>query len=319
MVERVSSLASQLGIGEALAEYLAHAQLKPLRIGQALAVVVSERLFVEVTKEMKRFDTHIRAMDTALEKRPEILKAIRVYAAIHVLNSVIYNLVRIVASEPFIGEQGIGVECCASRDVFAYFVLQYSLTATRNNLRANLPATLQNPENSSFVLGSSSSDSTLAFGQVHVASLATDERFVNFYFTLRATAESLAVEPILQGSTDAVKHEPRGFLSYLHVFGNLATADAILTVSQHPKRHHPLVESDGGILEYCPDLERELLLADVAEPATIALDERVFLQATARTGDLTIRPAQVDGIFKGALWVAEVNNCFLQALGGFHG
>jgi len=318
VVERVNALASEFGICEALAEYLAHAKLESLRIGQVFAIVVPERLFVKVTEKMKRFHAHIRARDAALEQRPEILKAIGVYAAIHVLNCMIYNLVRVVTSESVIGQERIGVECRTDSDVLAYFVLQYSLAATRNYLCANLPTTLQDAENGSFILAASSSDSTLALAHMHVAGLASDERFVNFDFTLRATAESLAVKLILHGSADAMQHEPRGFLSDLHVLSDLATADAVLAVGQHPKRHHPLVESDGRVLEYRSDLERELLLADVAKPAAIALDERVFFPATARTRNLAIRPTQVDGIFKSAFGVAEVNNRFLQALGGFH-
>jgi hypothetical protein len=59
---------------------------------------------------MKRFDRHIRARDAALEKRPEVLKTVCVYAAIHVLNGMVNNLVRVVGSESFVGKQSIGVE-----------------------------------------------------------------------------------------------------------------------------------------------------------------------------------------------------------------
>src|SRR5271157_1748653 len=318
VVERVTALASQFGIREALAEYLAHAKLEPLRISQVFAVVVPERLLIKVTEKMIRFYTHIRARDATFQQRPKVLKAVGMYATIYVLNSMIYNFVRVVASESVIGHECIGVECSASGDVLAYFVLQDSLAATRNDFCANLPATLQDAEDSRFVLAASSGDSTLAFAHVHVASLATYERFVNFYFALRATAEPLAVELILHGCADAVQHEPRSFLSDFHVLGDLATTDAVLAVSQHPKRHHPLVESDGRILEYRADLERELFLADVAEPAAIALDERVFFSATARTRDFAVTPAQIDGIFKSTFWVAEVDNRFLQTLWGFH-
>ena len=65
------------------------------------------------------------------------------HAAIYVLNGVIDNLVRVIASESFIGEQSIGVERRASFDMLADFALQCGLLAIRYDRSANFSAALQ--------------------------------------------------------------------------------------------------------------------------------------------------------------------------------
>jgi len=52
VVERVNALASQFGIREALAEYLAHAKLEPLRVGQVFAVVANS--IMDARQELPR-------------------------------------------------------------------------------------------------------------------------------------------------------------------------------------------------------------------------------------------------------------------------
>lgn len=58
---------------------------------------------------MKRFDTHICALDGALQERPEVLNAIRVDRAVNVLLSVIHNLVRVLR-QSIVRRQGIRVQ-----------------------------------------------------------------------------------------------------------------------------------------------------------------------------------------------------------------
>src|SRR5207249_1567127 len=86
-----------------------------------------------------------------------------------------------------------------------------------------------------------------------------------------------------------------------------------------PNGGHPLIESKRGVLKDAADFDGELLLAGFAEPQTARLDERVFVAAAARTFNVAIRPAQIHGIDKGAFWVREVNDRFLQCFRGVHG
>ena len=79
---------------------------------------------------------------------------------------------------------------------------------------ANLSATFQSAEHDGFVFSASTSDAALLFVEMHVASLAADESFVNF----DVTAE-LAEVFILHSQTNPMQHEPRGFLSDVQILG----------------------------------------------------------------------------------------------------
>src|SRR2546423_11978804 len=115
---------------------------------------------------MKRFHAHVGSRHSALEQRPKVFKAVSMYTAIHVLSSMIYALVSVVGSQSFIRKQGVGIECRASSDVFAYFILQYSLATTRNHAGANLPATFQDSDDGSLVFAACSGDTPLTFADV---------------------------------------------------------------------------------------------------------------------------------------------------------
>ncbi len=46
---------------------------------------------------MKRFHANVGSRDAALEKRPEVLKAVGMYATVYVLNRMVNDLMRIVS------------------------------------------------------------------------------------------------------------------------------------------------------------------------------------------------------------------------------
>ena len=100
-LESFSYLARQFSIGKFFANELRYSQVESLCVGSvaavlALPVVVSKCLFVEITKQVKRLDAHIGARDATLKKRPKILKAICMYATIHVLHSMVNHLMSII-------------------------------------------------------------------------------------------------------------------------------------------------------------------------------------------------------------------------------
>src|SRR5438128_12679869 len=123
---------------------------------------------------MKRFHTHVGSGDAALEQRPEIFKAVSVYATVYILASVVNHLMRIFSCETFIGLEGIGVERSASSDMPAYFFLQHSFATAGNHTGANLSATFQNTNNRSLVLRARTSDTARARSNVHAPSLTAD-------------------------------------------------------------------------------------------------------------------------------------------------
>src|SRR5579864_7897175 len=67
-------------VGDALTENVGSGEMEAVAIfygvGFVAAIVEAERLFVNVSEQMKRFDGDIGAMKTTLQKRPKVLHAI---------------------------------------------------------------------------------------------------------------------------------------------------------------------------------------------------------------------------------------------------
>ena len=66
---------------------------------------------------MERLYAHIGARQPAFQQRPKVLEAIGVYAAIHVFNRVVNDLVLVLFAETFVAAHLIGEESRASCDV----------------------------------------------------------------------------------------------------------------------------------------------------------------------------------------------------------
>lgn len=115
-----------------------------------------------------------------------------------------------------------------------------------------------------------------------------------------------------------MQHEPSRLLSDADRTGDLAGANAILAITDHPKGAHPFVESQRRILENRTDFERELLLASLAEPHAAGADERMLLRAATGARNYAIRPAKVERILKAAVRIAEVNNRVLECVRRFY-
>ena len=98
----------------------------------------------------------------------------------------------------------------------------------------------------------------------------------------------------------------------------IIAGNPILAIGHHPEGSHPLIESDGRILEDRTYLERELLLAGIAIPNLASLDEGMLLPTTPRASDYPIGPAKVEGILESAVFVGEENYRLLQCFRAFH-
>ncbi len=268
---------------------------------------------------MKRFHANVGSADTALEQAPEVLKAIRVNSPVNVLNGVVHNLVGVVSGQSFIRAQRVGVQRGSCFDMLADFRLQSVLLAVRHDRGTNLPTALKDSHDSRLVLRASTRNAAFAFADVHVASLATNEGLVYFDFaTTAVAAKFLPEEVILQSQAEPLQHEPCGLLRNSQSAVNFHATHTVLAINQHPESCHPFVESQRGVLENGSQLERELLLAGVAEPDAASLDKRVLFGAAMWTGHFPIRPAERLGIVEGALRIAEVNDCFLQCFRSVH-
>src|SRR2546427_11462186 len=263
---------------------------------------------------MERFHASIGSRYAALQQRPEVLKTVCVYAAIHVLSGMIYNLVRVIGCESFIREQGISVECCASFDMLAYFRLQCAPAAIRYNHGAKFPAALHNPHGCGFILPASSGDPALTFAQVHIACFPADEGFIYFYFAAIA-AEFAPEEFILQGQTNAMQHEPSGLLRQSQIAGNFIATDSVLAIGEHPCSSEPLVQSDRRILIDGSDFDGELALwvmAAALPQAAIWIE--LYLFGTAGRADDAFGPASHSKVVNAVIGIREVKNGFLETL-----
>src|ERR1035438_621482 len=162
---------------------------------------------------MKRLHANVGSRNAALEKRPEILKAVGVHAAIYVLSRMVYDLMSIVAGQSVVGHERVSIESRASGDVLADFLLQYFALAARNDSGAYFSATLKDSHDSGLVMSASASNAALALRDVHVTCLAADEGFVYFHFAAKLGTEEI----ILHGQPNPMQHEPCRLLGPLQV------------------------------------------------------------------------------------------------------
>ena len=296
-----------------MAEDVGHGGFKPRLVVHVQAVVVAERLLIEVTKEMERLDTHVGSADTALEQAPEVLKAVGVDAIVDVFDGVIHNLVSVLPRKSLVGEKRISVECRASFDVLLDLRLESGLLAVGHNRCANTSAALQHPHDDHLVFRSGSGDSAGFFGKVHIAGLAADKSLVRLDL-----AREQRSGVVVHGHTDAMEHEPSRLLSYAKGTGHLSGANSILAVADNPESAHPLIESERGILEDRSNLETELFFAAGAEPDLAGFDEGVLLRTAAKAGNSTVREAKIERVLESAVSVREVDDCLLECVRGFH-
>src|SRR5580658_256291 len=266
---------------------------------------------------MKRFHRNVRAMQAALYERPEIFKSIRVHAAIHVFDGMVDYLMVVVAVHPDIGLERICVESSTSLDLFPNERLHVVLAALLDDLCSDSTAPLHESDHYRLVVVYAASEFSLA-RLVHVSRLATDEGFVYLNFAVRTAPQFRSKEFILDSKPKALQHEPCRLLRNAKGAVNLHAGNAILAVDQHPKSGHPLVKSEGRILENRSQFQGELLLALVAEPDAARLDERMLGVAATRTNHVPVRPAQFLGKLKGAVRIREVNDGFLKCFGAVH-
>lgn len=84
--------AQELLIGDALTRDRRKCRHEPALV-IVLAGIEAERLFIEVAEQMERLDTHIGALDPALQEAPEVLNAVGMDIPAHVGFGVIDDLV----------------------------------------------------------------------------------------------------------------------------------------------------------------------------------------------------------------------------------
>src|SRR5438093_1588348 len=140
-------------------------------------------------------------VDRALEQAPEILQAVGVDASVDERFRVVNYFMDVLAFQPVIGLQGIGVDGRASRHGIHNLRLKITLRGAPYRLRSNLAVPFEQAHDSG--LSDSATAQILPLARVLEAFLPADEGFVNFDFA----GQRSAVLRLHDGS-DAVKHEP---------------------------------------------------------------------------------------------------------------
>src|SRR5215218_3302993 len=96
-----------------------------------------------------------------------------------------------------------------------------------------------------------------------VAFLAADIGFVNFYDLVRAT-EAAGHLAFIHGFTDAMHHEPSGFVAAAYHAMHLQCTHSLLAGIEQVDREAPFAERYLATLAYGIDRDGELLAAGIA-------------------------------------------------------
>ena len=133
---------------------------------------------------MKWFDAHISSVNTALQETLEVLKGIRMNAAIDISHRVIYYLMRVASGQTIIGAKIVTIQCGLCLYILLDLSLKCPLSAVGNNDSANLATALHDSHDCRLACSASSRNSPLMLSNMHVSGLAADESLIDFNFTI---------------------------------------------------------------------------------------------------------------------------------------
>ena len=266
------------------------------------AFVVAERLFIEVSEQVKRLNRNVRALDRPLQQRPEVFHAVGMHVTVHVALSVVDYLVGILAVQAIVREQFIGHYLGAFADTLANDLAEFALAPRADVMDADLSGiAFEQPEYDLFTARPATMDLFFALVLVHEACRAADEGLVRFH-----RAGHLVDRSGMGGVANAVHHEPRGLLRDFEVLTDFVAANTVLAICHHPHSAEPFVQPYGGILEDRTDLDGELLFAVLALPNKPRGKVGSTLAVTSRTHGLTVGPLNSSNLVNAGLGVAVV-------------
>lgn len=276
-----------------------------------LTIVIAKYLFIEITKQMKRFNTYIGSRDATFKEAPEVLKAIGMYFAVYIFFGMVYNLMGILFGKSIIRTKGIGIKGGSRFNMSPDLSMKDFLFPFINHSSLYFPSAFEGSKNNGLIFPASTSDAALTFINVHITRLAADEGFINFDFALQFIRIF-----ILQSKSDSVKHKPCGFLSDIKITCHLIAAYTVLAIGQHPYSGKPFIKTDSGVLENSSDLDRKFPLRMVSRtlpsPA-FRIEGTDALGATRRTRN-AVRPSLVSEIVNAVVQIRKINDCFLQGI-----
>lgn len=306
----------QLTIGQSATRDRGKGQSESVGI-VTLASVEAERLFIEVAKQMKRFDAHIGSLKATLQETPEVLNGVGVDVPTHVFNGVIDHLMGILALQTSVRPPRIREQRRAWLNMATNLSMQTEARGIGQDLCANLAvsgdgAALQHAHDDRFPRPTGPLDLLPAFISMHVPSKTADEGFVSLN-----GSPKLLKRAGLCGQSEPVQHEPGGFLSDAKSASDFVGANPVLAIDHHPHSGEPLGQRDGAIFHDGADLDGKLLLQML--PATLPhlgiRHKRDFPRLTAWTDDLAVLPTDGRHERQGASRISEVLDSLKQGLG----
>jgi hypothetical protein len=277
------------------------------------AVVVAKGLFVQVSEQMERLDTDIGAFQPTLQKRPEFLIYVRMDIAVDVAFGVVDHLMHVISGQPIVRTPSVAENVGAAINVFANESLKRRGAGIGDVAQANLLGVAIQQTHQDCFTGPARRRDFASFVLVHEAGETADKRPVN----LKLSTTQLIIF-IMHRKPDAMKHEPRGFLSNANGAVNLPRANPILAIRDKPHSGEPLIQSERRILEDGSGFNRELapVVALVALPTVVFLLEGHVVASATRTDD-TFTPTPSDNALPAIDRVREVNDCVFKSR-GFH-
>jgi hypothetical protein len=308
-------LAGQRLVGKSFADNLRYRQREPATIIQVLPVVVTESLLVDIPEQMEWLYAHVCAVQAAFQQTPEVLDCVGVDVPIHVFDGVVDYVVIVVFGQSIVGRQFVAEDNGASFDVLMDGLLEF-MSATAIEMKgAHAAIPFDHAEDNGLVHAASAVNLLRTLVLMHVAGFAADHALIHFYF-----AAQLAAAFILHGKTDAVEHEPCGFLSYADGAVEFPRANPVLVVDDHPGSGKPLVQSERRILEDSASLQAELraVVLAVALPNARLFKIGNMVGVATRAAHNAIRPAKRYHELAAVLEVFEEDNRFSKSVSQFH-
>jgi hypothetical protein len=226
--------------------------------------------------------------------------AVGVDLPVHLLNGMVnHGVLELV--QILVGFQSVGEDRGARHHMLADFSLHCFLLAIPYDLRPHLSTALQDAHHDSLVFSTRASDNALTLHLAHIASLATDESFVNFNFTTEHFSGTHT-----KRKTNPVIHEPRRFLRHADSAVNFIRAYAVLAIHNLPHCRKPLVKTNWGIFKDGTRLESELptIMMTRALPAVVLRLKHNAL-ATAVGADHNISPTTRYQVFAAIVRLAK--------------
>jgi len=214
----------------------------------------------------------IDTMNTAFEQSPKSFNRVRMNKTAYILTfAMLYDVMLVTVGEANVTLPVVGNESRTLLDVPA---------DVRLKLNRVCPCDLLG-DHSAVALGYSRDDGFLLGGSTNKAFvLSADIGFIGFDCTRqRPRIDGIGAD----GVTNAVKHEPSGFLSHANIPMKLKGRDALLVSGDEINSHEPLLERESGVFKDCPHFDGELLLAGTAFVQLAGLELIDFL------GRMTVR------------------------------